>query len=257
MESTRYKLGTPATGTLVQYSKITEVMRDQLLAEDPDCPVFGVNLACSYPFPDSVEVGYAELVHRAAKLMPYVYVYPIWQTHITIMTLINFTLSKRPRSARVRRLKSLADRLIVTLEQLFSTNGHAWNHPFTLQFERPVLTKAAAILPILNPTGEIQALRSAAVEYIMKDGALYQEVADLGLKVPPIIHSTFMRFVAVPHDLTAFAAAFEEIAMHSQLGEIQVEEILVTSETSPYMRSGEILHRFALTRSMPQGGQHQ
>ena len=67
-----------------------------------------------------------------------------------------------------------------------------------------------------------------------------------GLNVPGIVHSTVLRFHGSPPDLRSFLAAFDEIAADTKFPAIQVRELLLTSETNPYMREGEILRRFKL-----------
>jgi hypothetical protein len=64
--------------------------------------------------------------------------------------------------------------------------------------------------------------------------------------VPGIIHSTVMRFRQPPPDLEKFLSAFDALAAETDFPPIQVGEILLTSETKPYMRAGEILRRFKL-----------
>jgi hypothetical protein len=55
-----------------------------------------------------------------------------------------------------------------------------------------------------------------------------------------------MRFKSVPSDLARFVAEFEEAAGAAQPVEIMIEELLLTTETKPYMREGTVEHRFPL-----------
>ena len=83
-----------------------EFTADEFLAKEPDCPVFGLNLACAYPFPATAETPYTTLAARLAELDKGVYVYPLWETHITIMTFLIFCLHQRLSGERLGELRS-------------------------------------------------------------------------------------------------------------------------------------------------------
>jgi len=109
-----------------------------------------------------------------------------------------------------------------------------------------VLTPKAAILPIADPSGEITRVRRDVISALEADKELHGKLARAGLNVPGIIHSTVMRFKAAPSDLARFAADFEQAARAAHQVEIMIDEILLTTETKPYMREGTIVHRFPL-----------
>src|ERR1700728_2028794 len=83
------------------------VVIDDFLRDDADCPVFGINLACAYPFPEVAAQFYRPIAKRLNLLDPAVYVYPEWETHVTIVTVVNFSLHRRPDPARLAQLQSL------------------------------------------------------------------------------------------------------------------------------------------------------
>ena len=83
------------------------VVVDELLRDDADCPVFGINLACAYPFPEIAAQFYRPIPQRVAALDRGVYVYPDWETHVTIVTFVNFSLHRRPDAKRLAELKAL------------------------------------------------------------------------------------------------------------------------------------------------------
>ena len=220
-----------------------EFTADEFLAKDPDCPVFGLNLACAYPFPATIEDSYNTLASRLMKLDDGVYVYPLWETHVTIMTFLNFTLHQRPSPERMAELQSWIGPIIEAMQNLFDTEAIA---PFRLEFQPPVLTRKAVILPVANPSGEIARMRQRAGQLLESNQALHEKLLRNGLNVPGIVHSTIMRFKKAPQDLSRFTAGFDAVAAATAPFAMTVREILLTTETKPYMREGEIVHRFAL-----------
>lgn len=213
------------------------IVADPFLADDPDCPVFGLNLACAYPFPPAISRAYERMAGRLAALDPAAYVYPLWETHVTIATLINFSLHRRPSEVEISKLTAFAPRITLCLRTL-SINA------FSLRLQAPVLTRKAAIIPISNPTGEIARLRAQALQLIGRDSALHAELLPRGLAAPEIIHSTIMRFERGPQNPARLIEDFQAIAATTHLGRIEVNEVFLTQETKPYMREGRILHRF-------------
>jgi hypothetical protein len=67
-----------------------------------------------------------------------------------------------------------------------------------------------------------------------------------GLNVPGIIHSTIMRFKGQPENLERFLKDFDKVVAGIQPFPLAIGELLLTTETKPYMRAGEIVHRFPL-----------
>jgi hypothetical protein len=215
------------------------IVPDALLASDPDGPVFGFNLACAWPFPAPAARFYRPLAERLAALDPAVYVYPEWETHVTIITFVNFSLHRRLEPERLAQLQSLINPVRELLRPLLQ------GPTFELMIGAPALTRKAAILPISDPTGAITRIRQTTLAALEDDKPLRAKLASAGFNVPGIIHSTIMRFTREPADLSKFLTDFDEAAAAKPFP-LAVEEFLLTTETKPYMRAGEIVHRFPL-----------
>jgi len=227
------------------------LVADRFLANDADCPAFGLNLACAWPFPDALRAAYEKMAGWLIACSPGLYVYPFPFTHVTLVTLISFSRHTRPSSELVKTLAGRTDEIIAALAPLFAGDSIDCIKPFTLQPQVPVLSRSAGILPLVNPEGEVARLRRRVTELLQCYAPLHRELVERGLNVPGIIHSTVARFAQTPPDLNAFLSAFDEIAADIKFPAIQVGELLLTSETKPYMRGGEILHRFKLATCSP------
>ncbi|HEV7927497.1 MAG TPA: hypothetical protein VGR14_19255 [Verrucomicrobiae bacterium] len=216
------------------------IVVDTLLATEPDVPVFGFNLACAWPFPAPARRFYRPIAECLAALDPAVYVYPEWETHVTILTFVNFGLHKRPEPERLAQLQSLLRPVRQLIRPLLKRPA------FELVLGPPVLTRKAAILPISDATGAIADIRQSIRSALAADKELHAELVLGGLNVPGIIHSTIMRFKSEPRDLTKFLADFDQAAATSEPFPLAIDELLLTTETKPYMRAGEIVGRFTL-----------
>jgi hypothetical protein len=219
---------------------VDRVIIDEFLPLDADCPVFGFNLACAYPFSGIAADWYREIARRLSGLDAGVYVYPDWETHVTIITFVNFSLHRRPEAGRIEELRGLIEPVIEILRPLL--NGRM----FSLLIGKPVLTPKAGILPISNDTGDIVRIRREVTAAIEREKELHRKLVGAGLNVPGIIHSTVMRFKSVPGDLKHFTSEFKEIAASVEPVEIKIEELFLTLELEPYMREGRIEERFPL-----------
>ena len=216
---------------------------DDFLPDDPDCPVFGINLACARPFPETAATSYNAIAAPLSALDEAAYVYPLWQTHVTMITFISFIRHRRPAPERIEDLKTLVDPIAALLKSIFDANKIS---PFQLEFRSPVLTRKAAILPVANPSGEISRIRRSVLEKLPQNKALYEKLACCGLNVPGIIHSTILRFKGAPADASQFMSGFDSISAQAKPFSFSIRELLLTAETKPYMRGGQVLHRFAL-----------
>jgi hypothetical protein len=214
---------------------------DNFLVEKPDCPVFGVNLACLYPFPTEVHDVYQKLATQFAELDPGVYVYPIWETHVTIATFINFTQHQDPSPERDAELSAFMQQIIANLEGCFDDLA-----PFDLWIEQPLISRKAAFLPLSDLTDAVTHIRGRLAERLNRNPILRKQLDHLGLNIPAIVHSTIMRFNTVPSNDSHFASKFDEIAKSFPRVPMRVNEIYITTETKPYMRAGEIIHRFPM-----------
>ena len=230
------------------------LVADRFLTNDTDCPAFGLNLACAWPFPDALRAAYEKMAGRLIACSPGLYVYPFPSTHVTLVTLISFSRHTRPSSELVKTLAGKTDSIIAALAPLFAENSTDRVKPFTLQPQAPVLSRAAGILPLLNPDGEVAQLRQRVAELLQHHAPLHRELTERGLNVPGIIHSTVMRFRQPPPDLEKFLAAFDTIAAETHFPPLQVGEILLTTETKPYMRGGEVLRQFELASARARAG---
>ncbi len=216
------------------------VVVDALLATEPDGPVFGFNLACAWPFPAAAARCYRPIADCLAALDPAVYVYPEWETHVTILTFVNFSLHRRPDPERLAQLQSLVNPVRELIRPLLKQPA------FELVLGPPLLTRKAAILPISDAMGAIADIRQSIRAALAADKELHAELVRLGLNVPGIIHSTIMRFKSEPRDLTKFLANFDQAAAAAEAFPLEIDELLLTTETKPYMRAGEIVERFTL-----------
>jgi len=203
------------------------LVADKFLGSDADVATFGINLACAWPFPDALRESYERMARRFAALGPWVYVYPFPFTHVTLVTFISFARYVRPTPESVENLESKAAEIVETLSPLFAENPSpaltdtlspsdgerdGVRGAFTLQPQAPALSRAAVILPMLNPGGEVPRLRQRVAELLQGNASLRRELIERGLTVPGIIHSTVLRFIQPPPDLNAFLLAFDEIA---------------------------------------------
>lgn len=207
---------------------------DAFLSTQPDLPVYGLNLAIGWPFPELLKNYYTKLSRALAALGPDVYVYPYSQTHITIMTLVNFKKNQRAEQEFKKLVPKIINLISIELSLLnFQT--------FKIDIGPPVLLKRAAILPILNHRKEICRLRE-------KIAPLLRNSLNLQVEIPRSIHSTILRFLKRPPNEREFIKKFESIAANLRLGEASINELLLTSEIKPYMRGGEKLYCFSLIK---------
>ena len=194
-----------------------------------DVPVLGLNAALHWPLPAALREAYERLYAQLLRIAPGAYVYPHAQTHVTVATLVSFKRHERPpestRDAIHARLPRLAQLLDDAARRLSA---------FEIDIGPPVLVRSAAFLPILNPSGEIAAVRRHLADAL---------AGDADLQIPQALHSTILRFREPPADVDAFLAAFDDVAREARLGRTLVDEILITTETHPYMMAGRIVHR--------------
>jgi hypothetical protein len=228
-----------------------EIRRDGLVADkfldsNPDVPTFGMNLACAWPFPAAWRESYEEMARKLSALGPEVYVYPFPCTHITLVTLVNFARLIRPGAELVETLKAGIPEILATLSPLFAEHSPERIRSFVLEPQSPVLARGAGLLPMHNPDGEVARLRRRATELIQANEPLHRELMECGFNVPGIIHSTVLRFIRPPADLEKLLSKFDEIAAESKFPTLKVSEVLLTSETKPYMRGGEVLRRLSV-----------
>jgi hypothetical protein len=197
-----------------------------------DEAVLGLNLAFAWPLPASLRVAYEALAARLAALDPGVYVYPYATTHVTVATLVSFKDHADPGGAEEARILGLVPEIARRLEPAAARIGR-----FDIEVGAPVLVEEAAFLPIQNPGGEVAHVRARL-------GVALRDLCTP--RIPQAIHSTVLRFRRAPAEPARFRAAFDEVARMAPLGRARIEELLITTETRPYMAAGAIAHRFSL-----------
>ncbi|MDB9455259.1 hypothetical protein PN478_13155 [Dolichospermum circinale CS-534/05] len=203
-------------------------IEDELVGKEIDREVYGVNIACAWPLPIEIREIY-EQMYEKLKDLEGAYIYPYHQTHITIVTVINF-------KKRLNKIKKYLDD--ETLKLLKRGIENIVRHkPIKIFIDSPVLLRSAAFLPIYNPSGEIYEIRQETLN-ILKD-----DHKDYDLDTPISIHSTILRFQQVPTDSAKFLQRFAEITEKFSVVEGTVREVYITEELKPYMKKGSILEK--------------
>jgi hypothetical protein len=203
-------------------------IKDELVGKDIDRDVYGVNIACAWPLPAEIRELY-EALYKKLNRLEGVYVYPYAQTHITVLTVINFKkrLNGMKEHLDAMTLKALKAKIESTLQQ----------KSIKILIDSPVLLQSAAFLPIYNPGGEIYEIRKAALSVLNGGNRSYD------LDVPKAIHSTILRFKDVPENSEEILLKFEEIMKDFHILEGTIRELYVTEELKPYMKEGRILEK--------------
>lgn len=165
------------------------------------------------------------------------YVYDVPFLHVTTASLLAFP--EATRAYRTPEAQAEVERAIVaamerecTAEQGFPTRA------FPLVYESVSLGDRAAILRLADPTGSVAAIRSC-VARLRAD----PELERLGVfdpehgnfKIPNIVHSTFLRFVAEPRDPAAFRARFDDVAQRWTPVTVWATSIAAVRESVPFM----------------------
>lgn len=196
-------------------------------------PVLGLNLAFAWPLPAVLRAAYEALATRLSALDPGVYVYPYATTHVTVATLVSFKDHSDPGGAEQARILGLVPDIARRLGPAAARIG-----AFEIEVGPPVLVGEAAFLPIQNPGGEVAHVRARL-------GAALRDVCTP--RIPQAIHSTVLRFRRAPAQPARFRSDFDEIATTTPVGRARIDELLITTETRPYMAAGAIAHRFKLS----------
>ena len=197
---------------------------------------YGLNVALGWPLPSSLRENYLSLAAKLEALSPDLYVYRYSQTHVTVMTLVNFKLHVEPGQAERTSTDSLARHVAQTMRRLHQS----WR-PFVLDFTTVVMSRQAVFIPIGDEAGGVERIRKDIVTALEGDDLAME------LQVSPAVHSTVARFRRVPSELVSFLRSFDEIALETNLGAVTVDEIVLTAETKPYMEEGHVIDRFSLS----------
>jgi len=216
---------------------------DPYLAQPKGLPqTFGLNLACSWPFPAEAREAYREFA-QALSLVPGLRIYPPSDTHITIATFISFTKYCSPTSTQLADLEQLVARVLELCGQT-ATEDSA-QAPFVLRPEPPVLTRRACFIPWQDPSGTIAEMRCRWRNRLEQHPDLLADLRAAGLNMPGIIHSTVARFAAWS-DPAEVISAFQASLGAFRLPGMLVSELLITTEIRPYMVAGAVRRRISL-----------
>lgn len=204
-----------------------EIHRDDFIEDDflvdLNQGVYGVNITCGFPLPLQYQVY--EKLYQSLQSLDGVYVYPLLQTHITVMTIINF---KQNLDSPILKLNSEhLEKLTSAIKPIIKKGK------FDIFIDSPVLVRSAAFLPIYNPSGEIGEIRKTAFELLCNE--------QYDLSIPPAIHSTILRIEKKPSDTSSFIDIFDRISSNFSIHSAQIQEIYVTEEIKPYMRDAKFL----------------
>ncbi len=219
----------------------TEILKlgfeeDRFLKDGLEFPVYGLNVTLTWPLPNCFRSSYEDLKSQLALLDDGLYLYPFEQTHITLVTAVHFQAQLNPPPDKVHEIHTASEML-----GNFIAAATQETRPFTIHIGPPVIARKAAFLPILNPTQEIARLRQQVLTFCQSSmGILAQASA------PQFIHSTILRFRKPPRNPSGFIDAFEAIAPNYQLGNTVISDVLITLETCPYLRRGNIAQTISL-----------
>jgi len=240
--------GTPGGGnsSLEGTADLPGARVDAWLLEAADRPVLGLNLACAWPFPEELRAAYEQWTKELSRLDAGAWLYPFAQTHVTLATLLSFARFPHPGPAQSQTVASVARRCGEAWERWRKKDEGATIRPFELHFAGLRLASAAAFLEWRNPSGEVELIRRFAADWARSDAGLWEVLLAGGFTVPRIIHSTVLRFRALPSNFGAFRAGFDRIARQTEFRPLRVSALLLTAETEPYMRAGRALHQLAL-----------
>ena len=224
---------------------------DAWLRGAADTPVLGLNLACAWPFPEELRTAYEQWTKELTQLDAGAWLYPFAQTHVTLATLLSFARFPRPGPTHGQTVASVARRCVEAWEDWRKEGDGVTVCPFELHFAGLRLDSAAAFLEWRNPSGEVELIRRFADGWAHSEAGLWQVLQAGGFTVPRIIHSTVLRFRALPSDFGAFRAGFDRLARQMEFRPLRVSAVLLTAETQPYMRAGRTLRRLALDGASP------
>lgn len=246
-------------------------VKDELLPIEPSIPYYGLNLAFGWPLPISIKASYDKLWIALSKSLkpvsPGLYLYPFDQVNVTVATLVDFKKHKKPEPSEIKRIDKYKKTIIPILNKLFNIIKPK---PFEISFHPPILGSKAGFLVMKENSDVISKIRKS-LSYILKPSCELNDpeykscfnsnkLNDLRsesqnklnpellqeLIVPNIIHSTILRFSNKPLDHKSFISMFNKIVFDETISSCTIDELLLTSETKPYMEEGEKLFHFNL-----------
>jgi hypothetical protein len=206
---------------------------DPFVAVEPWARTWGLNLAVAWPLP--VDRGaYQGLAEGLAALDPGLFVYPQAQTHITVLTLVSFKEHVEPSGEELRPLAAL----IPIVNEVVAPLARGFG-PFELELGTPELSRRAAFVPVRDAAGAVARFRAEVLPALRARSPAFERC-----QAPRAVHATLARFRTAPGP--AFQRRFEVWAKDGALGPIWVSAMLVTTETQPYMRQGEVVSAWPL-----------
>lgn len=229
----------------------TDVLKDEV--RSPIGSEFGLVLVAGWPPKlDVLGSPYAALVDSVQKCFeeedlietdrssspgPAVYIYPAQHLHVTVATLHAFTVGTKSddeRDTLLRHWKKIV---------LDASKRNEWpREKLKIQISSAQIGSKAGILLWRETTGGLEMMRKCVADETEERRAeLGTAGVDAGsLSIPPIVHSTFLRFDRVPATKGEFVQAkFQDLVL-SRLKETFSDEVEMNSaalvcERMPYM----------------------
>lgn len=221
------------------YLTNNEFILDDLIITNKDISVFGLNLAIGWPLPNEIKNQYDKMIKNFETFKSHIYFYPYDQTHITLLTLINFKDNINPTPDTIKEIMQIKNSIDKLVSIIIKKIRKSLIQPFKIEIGRPILSNNAVIMPIKNESNEIETLRNILANEIKEKQNI------IALK-PSIIHSTIGRFIKKINNSEDFKKDFYKISRKQNIGIATINEILLTSETKPYMREGKILKKYKI-----------
>ena len=216
--------------------------------------VYGVNIM-AYPLGqlgDEFAARYDKLRTRAEEIFPYCYVYPREYLHITVGPPAMFTPEcglEKDSAAQAAFEAAWRDALRAHVAE----HPDSWPTRFQLGYKTMRLDDTAGIFLVDDPSGGV-----AAIRRILK--AVDEQVAAKHpgwprLRIPGIVHSTFLRFRSTPNDTAAERQRKME-ELRRVWGEepvmVEAERLVMIREVKPYLHQ-ERCDRELIVLEVPYG----
>ena len=161
------------------------------------------------------------------------HIYPPQHIHITVGTpfLFKDTLDDHEKRTTLERLWK------EKTEQYFKKNGSL--KPFELFYEEMSIDKTAGIFLVKDDSGGVSKLREMLREIETEIRAEYDILPPM--KIPNIVHSTFLRFVEQPSvSAEIVKERFEEIKKAFKPLKIRAKSFILIREIVPYQHDPEL-----------------
>mmetsp|Transcript_17827 Transcript_17827/g.38556 ORF Transcript_17827/g.38556 Transcript_17827/m.38556 type:complete len:376 (+) Transcript_17827:38-1165(+) len=252
----------------VDPASLTESCRDDDRLDrgenDVDGSSFGLPLVVAWrKFPPSVEAAYRDLVGRISPSLggtsgfvvdggggndckgPAAHVYPFEDLHVTVAT---FRARNDPAPANGNDVRTIKQFCVDVTQK--ASEREQWPREGSKLLLRPRevrLSHKNAIILWEESSGNLDAMRRCIEEEmreaLSKISSGERKVVDahLSFDVPPIVHSTFLRFWAAPSDPRSILETFSGEVSADILGsefEVDTSSVALVFEDSPCMHVG-------------------